>query len=128
MPPSSLLHLVAEAGEGQGGAGGAVAAGAPAVDDDGAGRVEEFRGAGGDLRGGQVDGAGDVALVPGLGAAGVDHGEAGIAGRGERGGHVGDVGVEGEGGGEVRGGLGGRRRGHPEHGVGGGVGRGAELR
>ena len=63
MSPSA----VTEFGEGERGAGGPVAAGSPAVRHDRHGRIEEVRGPLGDPRGGQVQGAGHMALVPGLG-------------------------------------------------------------
>lgn len=64
-----------------------------------------------------MDGAGDVALVPGGGGAGVDQGEAGGAG-GQVGGDVRDVGVAGEGGTQEGRRLGGRGGRHGEDGGG----------
>jgi hypothetical protein len=64
-----------------------------------------------------VDGARDVALVPGLGGTGVEDDEAGVAVGGEGGGDVGHVGVEDEARTEVGGGLGRSRGGDAQDGV-----------
>ncbi len=105
-PAEHLLHPVPEARERQRRPGRAVAPGAPAVDDDRPGRVEEFRGRPGDPGRGQVDGARYVPLVPAGRRPRVDDREVGGPG-GQRGVDVGDVRVEGEAGGEVGGGIGG---------------------
>lgn len=125
-PAEHLLDLVAESCQCQRGPGCPVTARPPAVRHDGDGLIQR-RGEGRDLGRGQVDGAGDMALRPSGCPAGVHQDEPWSA-AGQRGVHVGDIGVERQPGSEVRGGVLGRGRRHPEDCAGGGVcGHGSKV-